>query len=448
MYATSLENIRLFYRRFIQGGPLESGGKPAVLSFSGCGVYGSCRTIFPAQQFDYFGAGFARGEDLSVVFGDPCALPFGGASIDIVISAQIFERCEFFWLAFLEMVRVLKPQGYIFLIAPSAGPVNRNPVDCYRFNPDAYQALAKYAKCRLVDAWRDERGPWFNLAGVFRPLDAPAEPPPEIKAQAPLTNTRRRFRGAPEEEFTRGSRSYCDVLADIHRELAPPLYLEIGVHRGTSLALAQCPAIGVDPFPQIAVELPATTDVVALTSDDFFAGPHKAWLTLPPSLAFVDGMHLFEFALRDFMYVERAAEPGTLIVFDDIFPNHPAQAARERRTGAWTGDVWKLHQCLRDYRPDLFLLPIDASPAGLLIVCGLDQNNRVLWENYDTIAGVYAPASADPPAEVLSREGAHNGASKTLARICRILRAARSSGQPRAAILESLRAVPLCESEV
>ena len=49
-------------------------------------------------------------------------------------------------------------------------------------------------------------------------------------------------------------------------------------------------------------------------------------------LVFVDGMHLFEFALRDFMNVERHADWWSVIVFDDILPRDVDEAARERHT--------------------------------------------------------------------------------------------------------------------
>ena len=40
---------------------------------------------------------------------------------------------------------------------------------------------------------------------------------------------------------------YLDFLARLHAAVRPGAYLEIGVRHGDSLALAECPALGVDP---------------------------------------------------------------------------------------------------------------------------------------------------------------------------------------------------------
>jgi predicted O-methyltransferase YrrM len=445
MHASSQENMRLCYRRYIQGGPFESADKVTVLDFGGADVNGGYKEIFQGPQFDYIAADLAAGDGVTIVLENPYELPFEEGSIDIVISGQTFEHCEFFWLAFAEMARVLKHDGYMFLIAPSAGPIHQYPVDCYRFYPDAYHALAKYAKCDLIEVWRDERGPWRDLVGVFRRRGAPSAPPRAYPAPARIDNARRDYRGAPEEETIRGTRAYRDILAQLHEALEPSCYLEIGVRHGHSLALANCPAIGVDPKPELAVALPSAAQIVVSTSDDFFAGPHEQMLTRRPDLVFIDGMHLFEFALRDFMHVERAASPCALVVIDDIFPNHPAQAARERRTNAWTGDVWKLHDCLRTHRPDLFLLALDAAPAGLLLIAGLDRNNRVLWDEYNPIARAYASNRDDPPPQVLSRAGACTGASSILAPLGATLRDARFSGVAGARLVERLRALAVLD---
>jgi hypothetical protein len=66
--------------------------------------------------------------------------------------------------------------------------------------------------------------------------------------------------------------SYLRVLDRLHSELVPAHFLEIGVQRGTSLALARGRATGVDPDPALDGEPAATTRIVRLTSDDFSIG--------------------------------------------------------------------------------------------------------------------------------------------------------------------------------
>ena len=49
-----------------------------------------------------------------------------------------------------------------------------------------------------------------------------------------------------------------------------------------------------------------------MTSDDFFASHDLAQVLggRPVDLAYIDGMHQFEFALRDFMNLERYVGPA------------------------------------------------------------------------------------------------------------------------------------------
>lgn len=400
MHASSFENMTKCFRRYGAAAERKDGERAEVLDVGGADVNGSYRAIFPADKFRYRTADLAGSEGVDVPLTDPYALPVEDGSIDVVISGQAFEHIEFFWKTFAEMLRVLKPEGFIFLIVPSAGPEHRYPVDCYRFYPDAFTALAKSAGCDLVDVWLDERGPWRDLTGVFRHRGArrivPADAAPSRFAA---------WTGAPgtaEEEAERGAVPYIDVLARLHQALQPSHYLEIGVRHGRSLALATGKATGVDPAPEITVKLPPSASVVAKESDAFF---DEGLLSAPADLAFIDGLHLFEFALRDFMNVERASVPGSALVIDDIFPNHPAQAARARRTAHWTGDVWKLVEILRKYRPDLHVSTLDTAPTGLALVAGLDPSNRVLWERYNPIVREFAAIDA-PPAPVLTRESA------------------------------------------
>ena len=58
-----------------------------------------------------------------------------------------------------EMRRALKPGGHCCIIAPSAGPEHRYPVDCWRVYPDGLRAAARYAGLATIEAWTQ----WENL---------------------------------------------------------------------------------------------------------------------------------------------------------------------------------------------------------------------------------------------------------------------------------------------
>lgn len=179
--------------------------------------------------------------------------------------------------------------------------------------------------------------------------------------------------------------SYLDVLARIHRHLQPRTYVEIGVQRGDSLELVLpgTRVIGIDPKPILAYEPPPNVRIFAETSDDFFARHDvRAELGgLPVDLGFIDGMHRFEYALRDFMNLERWCTPQSTIVFDDCFPHDRRTALREQLATFWSGDVWKVLVLLKKYRPDLRIHTVAAPRTGLCIVRNLDPGSRFIADN-------------------------------------------------------------------
>src|SRR5262249_8090833 len=117
--------------------------------------------------------------------------------------------------------------------------------------------------------------------------------------------------------------NYMELLRRIHEELRPRSYIEIGVASGKSfsLALPQTRSIGVDPKPQLIVTLGANATVYEMTSDEFFARHDvRGKLGGPIELAFIDGMHHFEFALRDFINIEKSCTPDSTVLFHDAYP--------------------------------------------------------------------------------------------------------------------------------
>jgi predicted O-methyltransferase YrrM len=184
--------------------------------------------------------------------------------------------------------------------------------------------------------------------------------------------------------------NYLDALRLIHATVKPQFYVEIGCREGASLELAQCPRLAIDPEPNIKAPLSWPTRLFCETSDAFFARPAvHTILGQAPDLAFIDGMHLVEYALRDFINIEAHANRDTVIVIDDVAPGDIAWASRDRETQAWTGDVYKLIPLLRHYRPDLEIAVFDATiltfGKGLAVISNLDPRSTVLQDRYDEI---------------------------------------------------------------
>lgn len=198
---------------------------------------------------------------------------------------------------------------------------------------------------------------------------------------------------------------YFRFLDRVHQTLLPRSYLEIGVFKGKSLALAlPCTrAVGVDPAAELFFPIGPTGRLCEMTSDEFFANPELAITAYGASLdlAFIDGLHLFEQALRDFINVERICHSGGVVLLHDVYPKDPLAASRNWKSKYWAGDVFKVMLILKDYRPDLVVSVIDVFPTGLGVVTCLNPGNTVLSDKYDEILDRYLSLEWSEGAELL-----------------------------------------------
>ena len=236
---------------------------------------------------------------------------------------------------------------------------------------------------------------------------------------------------------------YLDFLERVHEVLDPPTYLEIGIRHGDSLALARSgSSIGIDPAYELRTELPPDTTLFRETSDEYFDrdDPLEPFGGRPAALAFIDGMHKVEFALRDFINVERHSDWTSVAVFDDILPGNVEMANRTRKTRAWTGDVYKILGILARQRPDLICLRVDTEPTGLLLVMGLDPGSSVLDDRFDDIVlDSVVPDPQPVPADVLERRDTVDPEAALSASLWSMLREARASEMPRRQGVRDLR---------
>jgi hypothetical protein len=180
---------------------------------------------------------------------------------------------------------------------------------------------------------------------------------------------------------------YYRWLKWLHERLLPKTYLEIGVLNGDSLCLAQPPtrAIGIDPAPRVIRPLATETHLYCLKSNAFFASGSLGPLldVQPIELAFIDGSHLLEDVVKDFINLEVYCRTHSVIALHDTIPLDDITQRRQRTTAFYTGDVWKAVLCFKHYRPDLAIFTIATPPTGLTVISNLDPKSRLIADHYD-----------------------------------------------------------------
>jgi SAM-dependent methyltransferase len=112
------------------------------------------RALLVDYDCDITGVDIQAGRNVDIQMTKPYRIPLPSNSQDVVISGQVFEHIPFPWASILEIARVLKPNGYLFLTAPSRGH-HHSTYDCWRYYPDSMRALAAQADLNLLAAYAD-----------------------------------------------------------------------------------------------------------------------------------------------------------------------------------------------------------------------------------------------------------------------------------------------------
>ena len=136
------------------------------------------RDIFNEENWSYTGLDFEDGNNVDIVVTDIYNwFEVEDKSYDVIISGQLFQHLEYFWLTMNEIERVLKPGGYVCIIAPSAGPKHGGNVpNCYRFHEDGFKAIAKYVNLNVLYSGvnnEDDSAPWHDACLVAQKVDSP-----------------------------------------------------------------------------------------------------------------------------------------------------------------------------------------------------------------------------------------------------------------------------------
>ena len=97
-------------------------------------------------KFKYTGLDIVNGPNVDLLLKDPYKISLPDNSVDVVVSISTFEHTEFFWLVYLEILRILKPGGLFFLNVPSNGIYHRQSTDNWRLYQDRIIALEKWGR--------------------------------------------------------------------------------------------------------------------------------------------------------------------------------------------------------------------------------------------------------------------------------------------------------------
>ena len=168
MHDTAMEIGKAFFDTY-----LKTDTPLTIVDVGAQDVNGSLRSVAP-NHHKYIGLDFVDGKGVDVVITDPYNLPLESNSVDVVVCSSCFEHSEFFWLLFIEIQRILKPEGLFYLNAPSNGMFHRYPVDCWRFYPDSGVALQNWGRrngynTALLESFtgQQKQGVWNDFVAVF-----------------------------------------------------------------------------------------------------------------------------------------------------------------------------------------------------------------------------------------------------------------------------------------
>lgn len=140
-----------------------------VLEVGSLDVNGSVRPLF-ASASSYTGIDYRPGHGVDSVM-NAHYVGFRDESFDVVISTEMLEHDDEFWLSVREMGRVLKSNGILIVTARGNGFMPHDyPADYWRFMPSSFQKLLGLAGCEVLEIREDWQPGHPGVFGLGRKL--------------------------------------------------------------------------------------------------------------------------------------------------------------------------------------------------------------------------------------------------------------------------------------
>jgi SAM-dependent methyltransferase len=171
MHPSAYKNAKKFYHNYCE----ENIENKKILDIGSYDVNGTVKPIF--EKGNYIGIDMEEGPNVDIV-SDAHNIPFEDNYFDIILSTSCFEHDDMFWVTFLEICRITKPGGFIYINAPSAGDYHGYPGDNWRFYIDSWKALEKWAhrnnqNIKLLESYIDndkgdsDHDVWKDSIGIY-----------------------------------------------------------------------------------------------------------------------------------------------------------------------------------------------------------------------------------------------------------------------------------------
>lgn len=122
-------------------GHVSGGDSLNVLDVGSYNVNGTFRSLVENRGWRYTGVDTMAGPNVDVVTVNPFLFPFDDGTFDVVISGSTMEHVTAIWEWLPELVRVLRPGGFLAIHTHWKFPEHRYPVDCWRIMPDGMRYL-------------------------------------------------------------------------------------------------------------------------------------------------------------------------------------------------------------------------------------------------------------------------------------------------------------------
>lgn len=152
MHRNSYEEMRAF-ARMLPPSPLR------IADIGSKDESGGYRPLFQREGWTYVRMDFSTGPDVDAVLPEQCGWTnLKDGEFDVVVSGRLLEHVRFPWLFVQEAARIVKPGGWVCIVAPYQWEHHARPIDCWRVYPDGMRAVMEHAGLVVLSAHLSDSG--------------------------------------------------------------------------------------------------------------------------------------------------------------------------------------------------------------------------------------------------------------------------------------------------